>query len=53
MYKYIGHFQQILTDKFIITEDLEGEESIGDKKIEYIPLWKWLLRSKPSDIEEP
>lgn len=27
----------------IITDDLEGEEEIGKKKVIYIPLWKWLL----------
>ncbi|KAB2946593.1 MAG: ATP-binding protein [Candidatus Methanoperedens sp.] len=28
----------------IITEDYEGEEIIGTKKISYMPLWLWLLR---------
>lgn len=28
----------------IITEDKEGEEKLGNRKIKYIPLWKWLLR---------
>ncbi|MBU4077240.1 MAG: ATP-binding protein [Euryarchaeota archaeon] len=27
----------------MITEDSDLEENIGDKKIKYIPLWKWLL----------
>lgn len=27
----------------VITEDKEGEEIIKNKKIKYIPLWKWLL----------
>src|SRR3989344_240295 len=27
----------------VITEEKEGEEKIGNKKIKYIPLWKWLL----------
>jgi predicted AAA+ superfamily ATPase len=27
----------------IITEDSDLEENIGEKKIKYIPLWKWLL----------
>ena len=27
----------------IITEDKEGEEMINGKKVDYIPLWKWLL----------
>jgi len=27
----------------IITEDKEAEEKIENKKIKYIPLWKWLL----------
>lgn len=28
----------------IITDDVEGEEKIKDKKIVYIPLWKWLIQ---------
>lgn len=27
----------------VITDEYEGEEALGDKKIKYIPLWKWLL----------
>jgi hypothetical protein len=27
----------------IITKDLEKEETIDNKIIKYIPLWKWLL----------
>ena len=27
----------------IITEDFEEEEKIENKKIIYVPLWKWLL----------
>lgn len=27
----------------IITEDKEGEEKIENKKVKFIPLWKWLL----------
>jgi len=27
----------------VITEDKEGEEKIKNKKIKFIPLWKWLL----------
>jgi predicted AAA+ superfamily ATPase len=27
----------------MITEDSDLEENIGDKKIKYMPLWKWLL----------
>ena len=34
-----------LKEGFIITEDFEGEEEIGGKKIVYTPLWKWLLES--------
>jgi len=30
-------------DLVIITEDEEGEETIGKDKIKVIPLWKWLL----------
>ncbi|MBL7147819.1 MAG: ATP-binding protein [Nanoarchaeota archaeon] len=29
----------------IITEDYEKEERINNKKIKYIPLWKWLLEN--------
>ncbi len=32
-----------LREGFIINEDMEKTEIIGDKKINYIPLWKWLL----------
>jgi len=28
----------------VITEDREGEEKIKNKKIKFIPLWKWLLQ---------
>lgn len=28
----------------IITEDKEGQEKVGNKKIKYAPLWKWLLK---------
>ncbi|MBI2507682.1 ATP-binding protein [Candidatus Woesearchaeota archaeon] len=28
----------------VITEDKEGEEKIKNKKIKFIPLWKWLLQ---------
>lgn len=28
----------------VITDDFEGEETFGKKKIKYIPLWKWLLQ---------
>lgn len=27
----------------VITDDFEGEEAFGKKKIKYVPLWKWLL----------
>lgn len=29
----------------VITQDKEGEEKIENKKIKYVPLWKWLLES--------
>ncbi|NCF75435.1 MAG: AAA family ATPase [Xanthomonadaceae bacterium] len=32
-----------LKSGLIITDDKEGEEMIENKKIKYIPLWKWLL----------
>jgi len=28
----------------VITQDFEGEEKIKNKKINFIPLWKWLLK---------
>ena len=30
----------------VITEDKEGEEKVKNKKVKYIPLWKWLLEDK-------
>lgn len=30
-------------DLMVITWDYGGEESVGGKKIRYVPLWKWLL----------
>jgi len=30
---------------FVITEDYEKEETVSGKKIQFIPLWKWLLRA--------
>ena len=35
-----------LSEGLIITEEYEGEENIKDKKIKYIPLFKWLLLKK-------
>ncbi len=32
-----------LKSGMIITENYEGEETVDDKKIAYIPLWRWLL----------
>ena len=32
-----------LESGLIITEDFEGEEIIGDKRITYLPLWFWLI----------
>lgn len=32
-----------LKDALIVTDDYEGTEKIKGKKINYIPLWKWLL----------
>lgn len=32
-----------LKEGIIITDDMEREEKINDKKIIYMPLWKWLL----------
>jgi len=39
--------EELKCDKlFILTKDYENEEKIKNKKIKYIPLWKWLLSSK-------
>jgi len=27
----------------LITKDREGSQSVGDKLVLFIPLWKWLL----------
>ena len=32
-----------LKEGIVITEDREGEEMLGGRKIRYLPLWKWLL----------
>lgn len=32
-----------LSSGLVITEDYEAEENIRGKKIDYIPLWKWLI----------
>jgi len=32
----------------VITWDHEGEESIEDRKILFVPLWKWLLQNNPT-----
>ena len=32
-----------LNKGLIITDDFNGEEIEGDKKIVYKPLWKWFL----------
>lgn len=32
------------SDLLVITWDREEEERIGNKKVVYLPLWKWLLR---------
>jgi len=29
----------------VVTKDLEHEELVDGKHIEYVPLWKWLLGS--------
>ncbi|MFH1438999.1 MAG: ATP-binding protein [Candidatus Woesearchaeota archaeon] len=33
-----------LNKGIIITKDYENEEKINEKTIEYIPIWKWMLR---------
>lgn len=32
----------------IVTKDMEGTESIDGIKVEFVPLWKWLLQDKTS-----
>ena len=32
-----------LAEGIIITYDYEGEEEIQEKKIRYVPLWRWLV----------
>jgi len=32
-----------LESGLIITEDYEGKEIIGDKRINFMPLWLWLM----------
>ena len=34
----------------VITEDKEGEEEIKNRKMKYIPLWKWLLEGRYRDL---
>lgn len=35
-----------LKEGLLITENEEREETVEGKKINYVPLWKWLLRNK-------
>lgn len=35
-----------LKEGLIITEDYEEEEKIKNKKIKFMPLWKWLIEQK-------
>ncbi|KAF5414775.1 MAG: hypothetical protein C5S48_07820 [Candidatus Methanogaster sp.] len=32
-----------LVEGLIITDDIEREEEIDDRRIVFMPLWKWLL----------
>ncbi len=34
------------SDLLIITPDYEGQENLEEKKVVYIPLWKWLMNLK-------
>jgi len=38
-----AHKELNVKNLLVITEDEEGEEKIGDTKVNIIPLWKWLL----------
>lgn len=38
-------------DLLIVTEDKEGEEIIGRKKIKYIKLWKFLLEDRAGELK--
>lgn len=40
--KFLKHFS--LKKGIVITKDSTGEEKIGDKKVIFIPLWKWLIQ---------
>ncbi|MEW6007336.1 MAG: hypothetical protein AB1595_04175 [bacterium] len=35
----------------VLTENDEGKESVGNIKIEIIPLWKWLISSEDIQIK--
>ena len=39
-----------LKEGFILNEDFEGEEKIKNKKIKFLPLWKWLLELSSDGI---
>lgn len=43
LFKAMEEFK--LDESLVITEDYEGEEEIKNKRIKFIPLWKWLLIS--------
>ena len=40
-----AHKELNVKNLLVITEDEEGEEKIGDTKVNIVPLWKWLLQS--------
>jgi len=37
-------------DFLVITWDYEEEKIINDKKVRFIPLWKWLLKNSPQHV---
>lgn len=41
-----------LNEGVVITQKYEGEETVEDRRIRYIPLWKWLLSTKGNAPEE-
>lgn len=47
----IKAMNELKTDKgWVITEEHEGEEVVREKKIQFIPLWKWLLNENDPKI---
>ena len=41
--KFLDKF--VVDTGYVITKNRDSEEMVDDKRIVYIPLWKWLLES--------